>query len=108
MIGSSHVKGLGAVGGVRGVSRLRFGLSVVLAVLIVAPAACGRTRTREPVTVVLLDIGPARNREYSEWTAQALEGFTRETGIAVKRLLGPFPEQITGGSLQTEYRARPC
>src|SRR6185436_7117639 len=75
--------------GVRGVSRLRFGLSVVLAVLIVAPAACGRTRTREPVTVVLLDIGPARNREYSEWTAQALEGFTRETGIAVKRLLGP-------------------
>jgi trehalose/maltose transport system substrate-binding protein len=59
-----------------------------LVVSIVA-AACGGRTAREPAAVVLLDIGPAKNREYSEWTVQALEGFTRETGIAVKRLLGP-------------------
>jgi trehalose/maltose transport system substrate-binding protein len=72
------------------VSRPRLRRAALLAVpLIVAPAACGGTRPREPVTVVLLDRGPAKNREYSEWTAQALEGFTRESGVAVKRLLGP-------------------
>ena len=56
---------------------------------IFAAAACGGRRLREPVTVVLLDRGPAKNREYSEWTTRALTGFTRETGIEVKRVLGP-------------------
>jgi len=62
-----------------------------LAVLLVlALAGCGRPRATPPATVVLLDIAPARNREYTEWAREALEGFTRETGIGVKRL--PTPE----------------
>ena len=62
---------------------------LIAVALIVAATACGRRRAGEPATVVLLDIGPAKNREYSEWTVQALEGFTRETGIVVQRVLGP-------------------
>jgi trehalose/maltose transport system substrate-binding protein len=70
---------------------VRLRLSAPLALLLVlAAAACRRHPVGEPVTVVLLDIGPARNREYTEWTEQALEGFRRETGVAVKRL--PAPE----------------
>jgi trehalose/maltose transport system substrate-binding protein len=56
---------------------------------ILGGAACGGRDVREPATVVLLDIGPAKNREYSEWTERSLEGFRRETGIAVERVLGP-------------------
>jgi len=59
------------------------------AALILAFEACGQRGPGEPVTVALLDTGPARNREYSDWTIKALEGFTRETGIAVERVLGP-------------------
>src|SRR4029450_13804632 len=66
--------------------RLAAGLAVPL---IAGCVACGPRGAGEPPTVVLLDRGPARHREYSEWTARALDGFTRETGIAVKRLLGP-------------------
>jgi trehalose/maltose transport system substrate-binding protein len=59
--------------------------------------------------VVLLDIVPARNREYAEWTREALEGFTRETGIVVKRLLAPessdeqlvFTRQLLEGGATT-------
>jgi trehalose/maltose transport system substrate-binding protein len=61
----------------------------LVALLLLATAGCGRGNVAPPVTVVLLDIVPARNREYTEWTQQALEGFTRETGIVVKRLLAP-------------------
>jgi trehalose/maltose transport system substrate-binding protein len=56
---------------------------------LLAFAACGPRSVREAATVVLLDIGPAKNREYSGWTVQALEAFTRETGIEVKRVLAP-------------------
>lgn len=70
-------------------TRLR--LCLPLAVLsILVPTACGRRSVGEPTTVVLLDIGPSKNREYAEWTRQALEGFTRETGVVVRRL--PAPE----------------
>jgi trehalose/maltose transport system substrate-binding protein len=70
-------------------ARLR--LSAPLAVLLIlAPAACGRRNVGEPATVVLLDIGPAKNREYAEWIRQALEEFTRETGVLVRRI--PAPE----------------
>jgi trehalose/maltose transport system substrate-binding protein len=65
-------------------------LAAALAVpLIAVSLACGPQRAREPATVVLFDIGPDKNREYSVWTVRALEGFTRETGIEVKRVLGP-------------------
>src|SRR5258707_5562306 len=57
--------------------------------LILALAGCGRPSAAPPATVVLLDIVPARNREYAEWTREALDGFTRETGIEVKRLHAP-------------------
>jgi trehalose/maltose transport system substrate-binding protein len=60
-----------------------------LVLSIVVAAACGGRTAREPSTVVLLDIGPAKNREYSEWTVHALEAFTRETGIEVQRVLAP-------------------
>jgi trehalose/maltose transport system substrate-binding protein len=66
-------------------ARLR--LPVVLIAL--ALAACGERRVREPVTVVLLDIGPWHNWEYAEWAQRALDGFTRETGVIVKRLPSP-------------------
>ena len=56
---------------------------------LLALAGCGPRSVREPPTVVLLDIGPAKNREYSEWTVTALEAFTRETGIEVKRVFAP-------------------
>jgi trehalose/maltose transport system substrate-binding protein len=69
-------------------ARLR--LSPLAVLLILAPAACGRHGVGEPSTVVLLDIGPSKNQEYAEWTAQALEGFHRETGVVVRRL--PTPE----------------
>jgi trehalose/maltose transport system substrate-binding protein len=62
-------------------------LRVPLAILpLVFPAACGRRDAAEPTTVVFLDIGPP-NRKYDEWTRQALEGFRRETGVRVSRLL---------------------
>ena len=56
--------------------------------LAIALAGCGE-RAREPVTLVFLDIGPWHNPEYADWTRSALEGFTRETGVAVKRLPAP-------------------
>lgn len=58
--------------------------------LILALAGCERPRAAPPASLVLLDIVPARNREYAEWAREALEGFTKETGIGVKRL--PAPE----------------
>jgi trehalose/maltose transport system substrate-binding protein len=64
-------------------------LAAGLAVPLIASVACGGRGAREPVTVVLLDIGPAKSREYSEWTVRSLESFTRETGTEVKRVLGP-------------------
>jgi len=77
------------IGGLRRVgARLRVvaGLGIPL---IAGAVACRPRGAGEPPTVVLLDRGPAKNREYSEWTTGALEGFTRETGIEVKRVLGP-------------------
>jgi trehalose/maltose transport system substrate-binding protein len=69
----------------------RLYLSAPLGVLLIlAPAACGRRTVGEPATVAFLDIGPSKNREYAEWTQQALEGFQRETGVVVRRL--PAPE----------------
>jgi trehalose/maltose transport system substrate-binding protein len=65
------------------------GRTPLVALLLLATAGCGRGNVAPPATVVLLDIVPARNREYAEWTEQALEGFTRETGIVAKRLLAP-------------------
>jgi len=56
---------------------------------ILALAGCAKRSVNPPATIVLLDIVPARNREYTQWVGQALEGFTRETGIVVKRLLTP-------------------
>ncbi|PYQ55692.1 MAG: ABC transporter substrate-binding protein [Acidobacteria bacterium] len=55
-----------------------------------ALAACGPRGVREPPTLVLMDIGPSINRQYVEWRRQALEDFTRETGIVVRQL--PAPE----------------
>ena len=52
-------------------------------------AGCARRDVNPPARVVLLDILPARNREYQEWIGQALDGFTRETGIVVKREQAP-------------------
>ena len=84
--------------------------SIPLAVLLIfAPAACARRPVGEPTTVVLLDIGPARNPEYSEWTARALEGFQRETGIVAERILAPesadeqlvFQRQLLEGAATT-------
>jgi trehalose/maltose transport system substrate-binding protein len=49
--------------------------------------ACARRPP--PVSLVILDILPAENRAYAEWARQALEGFTRETGIVVERQLAP-------------------
>jgi trehalose/maltose transport system substrate-binding protein len=81
-----------------------------LAVLLVlALAGCGRPRAAPPPTVVLLDIVPARNREYTEWVRGALEAFTRESGIGVKRLLAPessdeqfvFTRQLLEGGATT-------
>ena len=63
-------------------------LASVVVFFVVALAGC-RERTREPVTLVLHDIGPWHNPEYAGWTQGALEGFTRETGVIVKRLPGP-------------------
>jgi trehalose/maltose transport system substrate-binding protein len=69
-------------------ARLR--LPVTLAVvLILAPAGCTRRPVAEPTTLVLLDIGPTRNTDYSDWMERALVGFHRETGVAVKRVLAP-------------------
>jgi len=88
----------------------RLHLSVPLAVLaILASPACGRRSVGEPARVVLLDIGPQKNREYDEWTRGALEGFTRETGVAVRRLLAPessdeqlvFERQLLEGGATT-------
>jgi trehalose/maltose transport system substrate-binding protein len=88
----------------------RLYLSAPLAVLLIlAPAACGRRSVGEPATVVLLDIGPPKNREYAEWTRQALEGFSRETGVVVRRLLAPessdeqlvFERQLLEGGATT-------
>ena len=56
--------------------------------LSVGLAACAGP-AREPVTVTLLDGGWVSD-EYSAWGREALEKFTRETGIAVRRL--PAPE----------------
>ena len=63
-------------------------LSVPL--LAIALAACGGRPVREPVTVVLLDIGPWYNQAYAEWGRRAMEDFTRETGVVVSRV--PAPE----------------
>jgi trehalose/maltose transport system substrate-binding protein len=60
-----------------------------LVVLCLALSACSGPKVKEPVTIVLLDIGPWGNREYAEWGQRAREGFTRETGIVVKRLTAP-------------------
>jgi trehalose/maltose transport system substrate-binding protein len=60
----------------------------VALMIAIALAGCGE-RAREPVTLVFLDIGPWHNPEYAAWTQGALEGFTRETGVIVKRLPGP-------------------
>src|SRR6266571_173280 len=88
----------------------RLHLSVALAVLaILASPACGRRSVGEPASVVLLDIGPQKNREYDEWTRGALEGFTRENGVAVRRLLAPessdeqlvFERQLLEGGATT-------
>ena len=54
-----------------------------------ALTACGPRPVREPPTLVLLDIGPSINRQYVEWRGQALEDFTRETGIVVRQLSAP-------------------
>jgi trehalose/maltose transport system substrate-binding protein len=55
--------------------------------LLALAAACARRSA--PVSLVLLDIGPIGYRDYAEWTQRALEGFTRETRIAVERLPAP-------------------
>jgi trehalose/maltose transport system substrate-binding protein len=89
---------------------VRLRLSVPLAVLLIlAPTACGRRSVGEPATVVLLDIVPAKNREYAEWIREALEGFTRETGVLVRRLAAPessdeqfvFERQLLEGGART-------
>jgi trehalose/maltose transport system substrate-binding protein len=66
--------------------RLSLQLAVVLSLVL---AACSGRSLREPVTVVLLDIGPWRNAEYAEWGDRAVAGFTPETAVVVKRLRGP-------------------
>jgi trehalose/maltose transport system substrate-binding protein len=89
-------------------ARLRPSLRFVV-LWILALAACGRRPAAEPVTLVLLDIGPAGNREYSDWTVEALEGFRGETGVSVKRMLGPessdeqlvFERQLLEGAATT-------
>jgi trehalose/maltose transport system substrate-binding protein len=63
-------------------------LPSVALMLAIALAGC-REPAREPVTLVFLDIGPWHNPEYADWTRSALEGFTRETGVAVERLPAP-------------------
>jgi trehalose/maltose transport system substrate-binding protein len=76
--------------------------------LAIALAGC-RERAREPVTLVFLDIGPWHNPEYATWTQGALDGFTRETGVAVKRLPAPreadeqlvFERQLLEGGAMT-------
>jgi trehalose/maltose transport system substrate-binding protein len=68
---------------------VRLRLASLAALLILMAVACGRRPAAEPVTLVFFDIGPAGNREYVDWTAQALEGFHRETGIAVRRVSAP-------------------
>jgi trehalose/maltose transport system substrate-binding protein len=60
-----------------------------LFVLCLAVLACAPREAAPPVTLVLLDIGPWGNREYAEWGQRAREGFTRESGIVVKRLTAP-------------------
>lgn len=84
--------------------------SAPLAVLLIlASATCGRRSVGEPTTLVLLDIGPSKNREYADWAGQALEGFNRETGVVVRRLLAPessdeqlvFERQLLEGGATT-------
>ena len=83
-------------------------LPSVALLLAIALAGCGES-AREPVTLVLLDIGPWHNPEYAGWTQGALEGFTRETGVIVKRLPGPresdeqlvFQRQLLEGGATT-------
>jgi trehalose/maltose transport system substrate-binding protein len=80
-----------------------------VALLLATPlAGCGKP-AREPVTLVLLDIGPWYNPEYAGWTQGALDGFTRETGIIVQRLPGQrdsdeqllFQRQLLEGGAST-------
>jgi trehalose/maltose transport system substrate-binding protein len=56
---------------------------------ILAIAGCAKSTVNPPAPIVLLDILPARNREYTEWVQKALDRFTQETGIVVKRLPAP-------------------
>ena len=56
---------------------------------ILAMAGCAKSTVNPPAPIVLLDILPARNREYTEWVQKALDRFTQETGIVVKRLPAP-------------------
>jgi trehalose/maltose transport system substrate-binding protein len=62
---------------------------VAIALALLVPGACAPRRAQAPVSLVLLDIGHWGNPDYAAWSARAVEGFTRETGIAVERLPAP-------------------
>ena len=75
--------------------------------LTLALAGCRRPGAAPPTTVVLLDIVPARNREYAEWTREALEGFTAgdgDRGEAARSL--PNPRTSSSSSAPAPRRRR--
>ena len=85
---------------------MRRPVAIALALLVVA--ACAPRRARAPVSLVLLDIGQWGNPDYAEWSTRAVEGFTRETGIAVESLPAPkfTDEQLVLAQRILEARGR--
>lgn len=63
-----------------------------IAVLLLSLAACSRPAPESRV-ITFVDIGPWVRHDLAEWRREALERFTRETGIVVK--LVPEPESST-------------